>query len=66
MAQKNEQGRYVPSKTFKMPKTIKRIGASIANKELRDHWKFLAIQATIGSEDRPAKEKSSTPKKMFE
>jgi hypothetical protein len=66
MVTKNEQGRYVPNKTFKMPKTMKRIGASIANKELRDHWKFLAIQATIGSEDRPVKKKLANPKKMFE
>lgn len=66
MANKTEDGRYIPTKTFKMTKTFKRIGASIGSKELRDHWNSMAIQAIIGSEDRPVKEKKPLVKGFAE
>ena len=54
-------GLYVPSKTFKMPKTFKRMGASIVSKEARDAFKNAMIQAVLMGQDKPVKEKKTNP-----
>lgn len=59
MSNRDEQGYYKPTKTFKMPKTFKRMAAAIGDKELRDHWNRMCIQATMQSLDRPVKEKKN-------
>ena len=53
---KDEQtGIYRTNKTFKMSKTFKRLIAAGASKELRDHFKHMAIQAQMSALDVPKK-----------
>ncbi len=58
-SKRREDGTLIPTKTFKMPKTFKRIGASITNKEMRDAWNRAAIQAVLMSQETVEKKKKS-------
>ena len=57
---RKEDGTMIPTKTFKMPKTMKRIEASTVNRAQREGFHQASIQAVLGSLEVPVKEKKPT------
>lgn len=54
---RTENGLYIATKNFSMPKAVKRRLATIANDELRNHWKNTMAQAVMQSFDVPESKK---------
>lgn len=46
---RDESGKFIPTKNFKMPRRLKYMFAAISNKETRDHMKGLMAQAVMQS-----------------
>lgn len=58
-SKRNEDGTLIPTANFKMPKTFKRIGARIVNKEQRDAWNKASVQAVLSSLETVEKKKKN-------
>lgn len=61
---RDENGKYVATANFKMPKSVKRVLATITDKEMRNHWKNVNAQGIMSSFDVPVKSKKNATGKV--
>jgi hypothetical protein len=61
---KDENGKYVSTAAFKLPRALKYILSTITDKHQRGHMKGLFAQATMQSFEVPEKKKKSATGKL--
>jgi len=63
---RDDKGVFIPTKHFQMPKSAKRLCASVVNKDLRDHLRGMMAQAVMQSFEVIEKKKKTSGGKVVE